>query len=146
MSEQSPVTATSLPPLALTNAARPGVTSGGIALLPAGVYSLTVQFSKNTAANVLVPAMCVARDSEHRSVHRTMPAVEHTTSLCRSLFLASSIVGPTASGSPASALAAAAAAAAKGSSSPPSSWQCKVTGAGRVGTWAAPDDPGASIR
>mmetsp|Transcript_9567 Transcript_9567/g.39156 ORF Transcript_9567/g.39156 Transcript_9567/m.39156 type:complete len:280 (+) Transcript_9567:687-1526(+) len=112
MSEQSPVTATSLPPLALTNAARPGVTSGGIALLPAGVYSWTVQFSKNTAANVLVPAMCVARDSEHRSVHRTIPAVEHTTSLCRSLFLASSIVGPTASGSPASALAAAAAAAA----------------------------------
>ena len=144
-SEQSPVTATSCPPCAYTNAARPGSTSGGIAPARRGVQLDAAVFEKDGGEDARSGAR-VARESPHRSVHRVVPAAEHTTSQCRSAFRASSMTGPAgAASSFPSAAAAAAAAAAKGSASPPSSWQCNVPGVARAGSDAAPAGDGASI-
>ena len=142
-------TATRRPAAAETNAALPGKTSGGIARRPAGVYSCTVPFSKNAAANFGDPTRCVARDSAQRSVHRTTPAALQIKSQCRSPFFASNITGASAApreSSPTVAPSAAAAANGSLASLPDSSWQCSVIGIARVGNDAAPAcPPGASI-
>ena len=92
-SEQSPVTATSRPPSALDEGGAPGSTSGA-SRVSRRATACTVPFSKNTAANCVEPAMCVARASGHRSrpPRRAARGADHVAVL--SGVRPSSIVGP----------------------------------------------------